>query len=783
MGFTNNRYIVKSPYEYGTLASSAVGNSPFVRICSTVSNTTVTLRNAAGDTIGSVLMGNAGDSIVIEKDVNETLSTNLPVYATGEGAGVLPPPMFIVTPANIDPEQGTGSFTVLHMGEPGTYYWTINNITTSNADFAAVSGSFTTTTVHGTGTFNITTVADLSTEGTQTFTVSVRSGSTSGTILATSDSVAISDTSLTPTITPATNSVDEGSSLSFAVTNLGPNGTYYFTINNITTANADFDAVNGSFSLTGGGAQDNGTGSFSLSTVAERITEGDQTFTVSVRSGSISGPVIVTSGSITLNDISLTPAFTVTPASINEGSSGSFTVNNLGAAGTYYWTILNGTTVDADFSSVSGSFNTATLNGNGSFNITTIADSTTEGDQTFQVQIRTGSTSGTILVTSGSVTVNDTSLTPAFTVTPASINEGSSGSFTVNNLGAAGTYYYTILNGTTVNADFDAVSGSFNTATLNGNGTFTITTIADNTTEGDQTFQVQIRTGSTSGTVILTSSSVTVNDTSLTPAFTVTPASINEGSSGSFTVNNLGAAGTYYWTINNITTANADFNAVSGSFNTATLNGNGTFNITTIADNTTEGNETFTVSVRSGSTSGTILVTSGSVTVNDTSLTPAAIGDVAGLYRTTYTGYFADDPTFFATATVNATAVNLSPIRDGDPGFEPFSTQHLGYFKPATTETYTFYLTSDDASFMWLGANAVSGFNTGNALINNGGVHGSNEVSASIALTAGVYYPIRIQYGDQSGGDVLDFEFSTPTITKDENVTGLIFYNSTTNGH
>ena len=678
MSFTNNRYIVKSPYEYGTLASSAVGNSPFVRICSTVSNTTVTLRNAAGDTIGSVLMGNAGDSIVIEKDVNETLSTNLPVYATGEGAGVLPPPMFIVTPANIDPEQGTGSFTVLHMGEPGTYYWTINNITTSNADFAAVSGSFTTTTVHGTGTFNITTVADLSTEGTQTFTVSVRSGSTSGTILATSDSVAISDTSLTPTITPATNSVDEGSSLSFAVTNLGPNGTYYFTINNITTANADFDAVNGSFSLTGGGAQDNGTGSFSLSTVAERITEGDQTFTVSVRSGSISGPVIVTSGSITLNDISLTPAFTVTPASINEGSSGSFTVNNLGAAGTYYWTILNGTTVDADFSSVSGSFNTATLNGNGSFNITTIADSTTEGDQTFQVQIRTGSTSGTILVTSGSVTVNDTSLTPAFTVTPASINEGSSGSFTVNNLGAAGTYY---------------------------------------------------------------------------------------------------------WTINNITTANADFNAVSGSFNTATLNGNGTFTITLIADNTTEGPETFTVSVRSGSTIGTILVTSGSVTVNDTSLTPAAVGDVAGLYRTTYTGYFADDPTFFDTAPVNATAVNLSPIRDGDPGFEPFSTQHLGYFKPATTETYTFYLTSDDASFMWLDANAVSGFNTGNAFINNGGVHGSNEVSASIALTAGVYYPIRIQYGDQGGGDVLELKFSTPTITKDENVTGLIFYNSTTNGH
>jgi hypothetical protein len=84
MSFTDNRYIVKSPYVYGTLSSSTVGNASFVRICSTVSNTTVTLKNAVGDTTGSVLIGTAGDSIVIEKDVNETLTTNQNVYATGE---------------------------------------------------------------------------------------------------------------------------------------------------------------------------------------------------------------------------------------------------------------------------------------------------------------------------------------------------------------------------------------------------------------------------------------------------------------------------------------------------------------------------------------------------------------------------------------------------------------------------------------------------------------------------------------------------------------------------
>ena len=310
--------------------------------------------------------------------------------------------------ANIVNEGGTLTVNIalLEILDGTTVYWSVS----SAGDFGTATGTFVVN--NDSGSFTVTPTKDLSTEGTETFNITLRRGSASGTVVATFANVQIFDVSLTPTITPAANSVDEGSSLSFAVTNLGPNGTYYWTINHVTTANADFDAVNGSFSLTGGGAQDNGTGSFSLTTVADRSTEGAQTFTVSVRSGSISGTVIVTSGSITVNDISLTPAFIVTPASINEGSSGSFTVNNLGAAGTYYYRISHVTTADADFSSVTGSFNTATLNGNGTFTITTIADNTTEGAQTFRVTVREGSIFGVILVTSDSVTINDTSLTP-----------------------------------------------------------------------------------------------------------------------------------------------------------------------------------------------------------------------------------------------------------------------------------------------------------------------------------------------------------------------------------
>jgi hypothetical protein len=161
----------------------------------------------------------------------------------------------------------------------------------------------------------------------------------------------------------------------------------------------------------------------------------------------------------------------------------------------------------------------------------------------------------------------------------------------------------------------------------------------------------------------------------------------------------------------------------------------------------------------------------------------------AGLYKTTYSGYFNDNVSFFATATPASVGGNPATSVQTTSIFEPaqndgenFSCQWLGYFKPTTSETYTFFTSSDDASYVWVGSNAQTGFTTGNSTVNNGGLHGTLEKFGSIALTAGTYYPIRIQFGELSGGDVMTFSYSTPTITKTTNVTGLVFYNTTTNG-
>jgi hypothetical protein len=302
--------------------------------------------------------------------------------------------------------------------------------------------------------------------------------------------------------------MNEGASATYTVNNLGPAGTYYWTIAyNTGTSVDDFSPASGSFTT----STLNGDGTFSVNAVADRLTEGQQTYQVQVRTGSTSGTVILTSNAQTISDTSLTPAFTTTPASINEGSAGSFTVNSLGAAGTYYWTVLNGTTADADFSAVSGSFTTSTLNGSGSFTVTPLFDHATEGTQTFQVQIREGSVGGTVLVTSSSVSVNDTSTTVTASGSPTAFNEGASTTITASATAFPnGTYYWTVLNGTTTNADFTATSGSF--VVSNGtSGNFTVTAATLGGAEAAETFSVQIRTGSTAGTVIATTGTLTIN--------------------------------------------------------------------------------------------------------------------------------------------------------------------------------------------------------------------------------------------------------------------------------
>lgn len=153
---------------------------------------------------------------------------------------------------------------------------------------------------------------------------------------------------------------------------------------------------------------------------------------------------------------------------------------------------------------------------------------------------------------------------------------------------------------------------------------------------------------------------------------------------------------------------------------------------------------------------------------------------MSGLTRYRYVGYFADNVNFFD----NSASLYLNtgdPITDtsinvGDLG-TAYSLQWLGYFLAPETGNYRFRTASDDASYLWIGSNAISGYTTGNATVNNGGLHGVVTItSASVPLIGGTHYPIRIQFGENAGGALMTVSFEVPSNPSVFTINGLGYY-------
>jgi hypothetical protein len=291
---------------YSTLVQSGSGN---INVTGLSQNTTYSF-----NVVATSSQGNSSPSSAI---------------ASTWGARVIP------SPSSIN-EGGIVTFSAITTNIPTgtTLYWTVNNITTSNVDFTSniVTGSFIVTA--NAGSFTVTANSDLFTDGVnETFTVSVRSSNVIGTVMATSSIVTINDTSFTQTYaaTPAASSIDEGSALTInvATTYVEDGVPLYWTINNTTTSNVDFTSatVSGTFTITAN------VGSFTITPVADITTEGAETFTVSIRTGSIVGPVVATTSAITINDISLTRPTAVDYLVVAGGGGGG--MGGGGGAGGY----------------------------------------------------------------------------------------------------------------------------------------------------------------------------------------------------------------------------------------------------------------------------------------------------------------------------------------------------------------------------------------------------------------------------------------------------------------
>jgi len=161
---------------------------------------------------------------------------------------------------------------------------------------------------------------------------------------------------------------------------------------------------------------------------------------------------------------------------------------------------------------------------------------------------------------------------------------------------------------------------------------------------------------------------------------------------------------------------------------------------------------------------------------------------------------------------VDGSPINYSASSSGGSSLY-YDFTWIGYYKPASTGTVTLSLATSyveyldifgpyqypwggggfTVAYLWLGNTAKSGYNTGNANITSN----NNTATYSPSLVAGVYYPMRIQmqmslpYNPEAyfSGDFFDnyypgyangsFDFLSGGTG---NVSGLIWYNTLTNG-
>lgn len=481
-------------------------------------------------------------------------------------------------------DEGTYRFlgTITTTNVPNGYplYWSTQagSGTVNASDFTDNTTTGSVTISNNSATFTRRALADLFTEGTETFRVRLRRDSVTGTIINNSGYVSILDTSVGATPAPTiTASWDSG-----AVQAL--NGTARI---GMSASNADTIT----YVINGGGVAINNT----TTPFTTTSTTNYSPYLTFDRHGTVTATVTATGpGGTTTQTYNITviPYYTVTlsggqaptnPTVANEGGTALiFTLTCSEAPGTTinYSISTEGSSAPtnaADFNEASSGTVTVNNFGQATVSYSGVADQTTEGPEIFRVFFSGPSSS----IYSPFVGIADQSrdpvAVPTYSITNPSSNviaEGSSGTFTVDTTNVAnGTVlYWTISNLTTSNADFGATQG---TVTISNNSaSFSVSPVADETTEGQESFIVRLRTGGYSGTIVASGGSgTTVGDTSTTPpppfTFTASPTSnstqtVTYGNTATVSLTITGTGGSGTVTVQEISRPSAWTSVVDG---------------------------------------------------------------------------------------------------------------------------------------------------------------------------------------------------------------------------
>lgn len=272
-------------------------------------------------------------------------------------------------------------------------------------------------------------------------------------------------------------------------------------------------------SLTGTVRVVNGFANISLPTAFYAL-EGNVTFTVQVRTDSVSGAVIYSSPNVTLRDTSSFVSLTANTATVNEGDLVAFTLVTANALGnsTLYYSVfpVTANVTSSDFVANTGSF--SLTNNAGIFTLKANADLSlmNETGENFRVQLRTVSPVGNVVYTTSNITIQDTSNAYnvlSFVAGSASpIAEGSNVTFTFigTNIPNGTVLYYNTTGNLT---SFSSNTGSF---VMNSTSNTFVISNPQVPTNASRVYNVVVRDASAQGPIIATSNTINVLDGALT---------------------------------------------------------------------------------------------------------------------------------------------------------------------------------------------------------------------------------------------------------------------------
>ena len=268
---------------------------------------------------GTATEGSENFNIVITNGVTGAALTTTPSITINDVI-----PSYNVTPSVSTVAEGDSvTFTIntTNVGDGTQLYWREQGNASSSDWIGGGTGNFLVN--NNVGIVTITTVLDWNNEN-ENIILSIRTGSTSGTITTTSSAVTITDTAPSNvTVVPSATTVNEGGSVTFTITGTNiPDHSSRYRAYIIGSASIGDDFTNTGSSFKSFGITNN-TGSVTLDVKDDFLSEGIESFYVEFRYNSATSNLLATSPTITINDTSREPGsaangFTFGPVQVNR---------------------------------------------------------------------------------------------------------------------------------------------------------------------------------------------------------------------------------------------------------------------------------------------------------------------------------------------------------------------------------------------------------------------------------------------------------------------------------